>query len=129
MNKQYLRGQLQTIKNNFALAQMGIALMAEPDAVNRFKLTLAAMGDHPEAKSFSYIDYIFKTDELLAHTTNEFRNSVLRNCLKETFELVKLYGDGTKQTAVIKAAPWYGFRRMVRNSLSHEMYLRFSKHD
>lgn len=129
MNKQHFRGQLQTIKNNFALAQVGIALMAEPDALGKFKRTLDIVAGHPEAKHFAYIDYVFRSDSDLAHATNQFRNAALRNCLKETFELVKSYGEDTQQEAIVKAAPWYKFLRMIRNSLSHDMHLRFTPYD
>jgi len=124
-----LRGQLQTIKNNFALAQMGIALMALPDAEARFVQAIEPLRDHPEAGTFDYITYVFRSDDLLKHATKEFRNSVLRNCLKETYELVKSYGGITGQSAIIKAAPWYPFLRIVRNCLSHDLQLRFTQHD
>jgi len=129
MDKALLRGQLQTVKNNFALAQTGIALMAQPDALERFDATFAQIKGHPEANTFGYIRYVFETDELLRHATKEFRNSVLRNCLKEIFELVKLYGNETNQAAIIKSAPWYQFLRIVRNCLSHDLQIRFRDSD
>jgi hypothetical protein len=129
MQQSDLRGQLQTIKNNFALAQMGIALMALPDAKERFVQAIEPLRDHSEAPSFDYITYVFESDDLLKHATTEFRNSVLRNCLKEAYELVKLYGDATGQSGIIKAAPWYQFLRIVRNCLSHDLQLHFTQHD
>ena len=129
MDKVLLRGMLQTIKNNFAMAQMGIALMTDEDAPQRFENILKLLKDHPETASFAYIRYVFESDELLKHTTNEFRNSVLRNCLKETFELVKLYGDETNQAHLVKAALWYQFLRIVRNCLSHDLQIQFTDHD
>jgi len=95
---------MQTIKNNFALVQLGVVLIAQPDAPQRYDEALEAVKDHPETPSFSYIKYVFETDDLLKHATKEFRNAVLRNCLKETFELLKTYGDATNQAAIIKAA-------------------------
>ena len=129
MDKSLLRGQLQTIKNNFALAQAGIVLMAEPDALERFDAAFAQIKVHPEASTFGYIRYVFETDDFLKHATNEFRNSVLRNCLKETFEFVKLYADQTNQASIVKSAPWYQFLRIVRNCLSHDLQISFRKSD
>jgi hypothetical protein len=129
MDKTHFRGQLQTIKNNFALVQLGVALMAEEDALARFEKTLEIVEGHPEIESFAYIRYVFQSDRLLKLATKEFRNSVLRNCLKETFELVKVYGEQTKQTAIFKKSPWYPFLRIIRNCLSHDMVLRFTDHD
>lgn len=128
-DKVTLRGQLQTIRNNYALAQFGIALMVDGGSVDRFKSILAVLGDHPELKTFSYITYVFENDKLLKHATQEFRNSVLRNCLKEMFELVKAYADETNQSDVVTRADWYQFLRIVRNSLSHDMVLRFRPGD
>lgn len=129
MDKALLRGKLQTIKNNFALVQAGIGLMAAPDTLERLDKVFAQVKHHPEANSVQYIRYVFETDDLLKHATNELRNSVLRNCLKETFELVKLYGDQTNQAIVVKAAPWYQFLRIVRNCLSHDLQMRFRESD
>jgi hypothetical protein len=129
MQRTDLRGQLQTIKNNLALAQMGIALMALPGAKERFIEGIEPLKDHPETATFDYITYVFGSDDLLRHATKEFRNSVQRNCLKETYELVKFYGDATGQSPIMEAAPWYQFLRIVRNCLSHDLQLRFSPYD
>ena len=129
MDKALLRGKLQTLKNNYALVQAGIVLMAAPDALERIEESFAQFKGHPEAATFLYIRYVFETDELLKHATKELRNSVLRNCLKETFEQVKLYGDLTNQAVVIRAAPWYQFLRIVRNCLSHDLNIRFRDAD
>ena len=125
MDKTLLRGKLQTQKNNFALVQAGVALMTAEDALKRIHDTFEVVKDHPEFSSFSYITYVFERDELLKQATKELRNAVLRNMLKETFELMKLYGDATGQQALVKAAPWYQFLRIVRNCLSHDFQLSF----
>lgn len=103
--------------------------MAQPDALDRLDATFVQIKDHSEFSTFEYIRYVFETDELLKHATKEFRNSVLRNCLKETFELAKLYGEQTNQGAVIRSAPWYQFLRIVRNCLSHDLQIRFRDSD
>jgi hypothetical protein len=129
MSPAELRGQLQTIKNNYALVQAGIMFLAQPDAVTKFDEYFAVVSAHPEAKKFGYIRYVFESDELLALATNQLRKSVLRNCLKEMFELVKVYGLETNQIKLLRAAPWYQFLRMIRNSLSHDYWLRYKEHD
>jgi len=129
VDKKYLRGQLQTIKNNFAFVQLSVALIAQPNALEIFDDTLDTVKNHPETDSFSYIRYVFGSEELLKQSTNQFRQSVLRNCLKEAFELMKLYGEEHGQAEVIRGAPWYGFLRITRNCLSHDMRLRFNKYD
>ena len=103
--------------------------MDAPDALERIEETFAHVKDQSDAGTFLYIGYVFKTDDLLKHATQELRNSVIRNCLKETFELVKSYGKETEQADVIRAAPWYQFLRIVRNSLSHDLRLDFRESD
>ena len=128
-NKTHILGRVQTIKNNYALAQAGIALLALPDARTRLDEVFLLLEEHPETSTIRYIDYIFEDDELLKLATGQFRNAILRNCLKEVFEQVKLYGKGTNQMQVIEAAPWYQFMRIVRNCLSHDMKLLFRSYD
>ena len=129
MDKALLRGQLQTIKNNFALVQLSVALIAQPNALQTFETTLDVVKEHPETESFAYIRYVYETDDLLKLATGQFRDSVLRNCLKETFELVKLYAETHGQSQIVCAAPWYRFLRIVRNCLSHDMSLHFRDYD
>lgn len=129
MSKTELRGQLQTIKNNYALVQAGIMFLAQPGAQTKFDEYFAAVSVHPEAKGFGYIRYVFESDELLALATNQLRKSVLRNCLKEMFELVKAYGLETNQIKILRVAQWYQFLRMMRNSLSHDFCVRYEKND
>ena len=129
MSKSVFRGQLQTIKNNYALVQAAILFLAQPDALVQFDDHFSVFANHPEAKRFGYIRYVFESDELLTLATKQLRLAMLRSCLKEMFELVKAYALETNQINLIRAAPWYQFLRMVRNSLSHDSYLRFRKHD
>jgi hypothetical protein len=124
-----LRGQLQTIKNNYALVQAGIMFLVQPDAKERFDDHFSVVAHHPEAKDFGYIRYVLETDELLVLATNQLRKSVLRGCLKEMFEVLKAYGLATDQIKIIRAAPWYQFLRMTRNSLSHDFFIQYRDHD
>ena len=129
MDKTLIRGRVQTIKNNYALAQAGIALLALPDARARLDEVFSVLKKHPETQMIQYIDYVFEDEDLLKIATSQFRNAALRNCLRELFEQVKLFGIETNQIQIIKAAPWYQFLRMVRNCLSHDMKLRFGRWD
>ena len=129
MDKLLIRGRIQTIKNNYALAQAGIALLALPDARARLDEVFSLLKEHPETQVIRYIDYVFENNDLLKLATGQFRKAVLRNCMKELFEQVKLYGSETNQMQVIEAAPWYQFLRIVRNCLSHDMKLQFRSYD
>ncbi len=128
MKKDKVRGYLQTIKNNYALTQAGIMFLAHPKAEEQFDEYYLKIADHPEA-SFGYIKYVFQNDELLKHATNELRKSVLRNCLKEMFEVLKSEFNSDQESKILRKASWYQFLRMIRNGLSHDFYLKFRKHD
>jgi hypothetical protein len=129
MDKEKLLGTLQTVKNNYALVQAGIMFLAQPDAATKFDEYSAPFAEHREGKQFLYIRYVLENDELLALSTNQLRKSILRNCIKEMYEVVKSYGSHTGQMTQMRAAPWYQFLRMIRNCVSHDFFLRFNKHD
>jgi len=129
VDKPLILGRVQTIKNNYALAQAGIALLTMPDARARLDQVFPLLQDRPEIQAIRYINYIFEDNDLLKLATGEFRNAILRNCMKEIFEQVKLYGRETNQMHVVEAAPWYQFLRITRNCLSHDMKLHFNSYD
>jgi hypothetical protein len=126
---QHLLESLQTVKNNYALAQAGIALMTFPDAEERLKVAFGAVADKEESASFNYISYVFRDDELLKLATSQLRNATLRNCLKETFEIVSIHAEQTGQLPTLKRASWYQFLRIIRNCLSHDFILTFTTAD
>ena len=127
MSKKKVCEQLQTIKNNYALVQAGIMFLVQPDVREKFDEYFAIIENHSEAQ-FGYIRYVFENDELLALATNQLRKSVLRNCMKEMFEITRLYGKNTNQSKLLEVAPWYQFLRMIRNSLSHDFYLGYNSY-
>jgi len=49
--------------------------------------------------------------------------------MKEMFETLKSGCETKDQKKSLQNAPWYQFLRMIRNSLSHDFYLRFNKYD
>ena len=126
--KEKVRGYLQTIKNNYALTQAGILLLVAPDAPQKFEEYYSHISDEPEAQ-FGYIRYVFEDYDLLKHSTNELRKSVLRNCIKETFEMLKVELQTEEEKEILLRAPRYKFLRMVRNSLSHDFKFRFREYD
>ena len=127
-NKEILRGQLQTVKNNYALVQAGIMFLVQPDAPEKFDEYYSTISYHPEAQ-FGYIKYVYQSDDLLKLATNQLRKAVLRSCMKEMFEILKSECKTGEQEKALKNAPWYQFLRMIRNSLSHDFYLKFNRYD
>jgi hypothetical protein len=102
--------------------------LIQADAPKKFDEYYSVIDDHPEAQ-FGYIKYIFQSDELLRLATNELRKAVLRSCIKEVYEILKSESKTAEQKKALRNAPWYQFLRMIRNSLSHDFYLRFSDYD
>lgn len=129
MDKSLIRGRIQTIKNNYALAQFAIGLIAIQDSRERIDEVLSLLDAHPKTQFARYIEYVFEDYDLLKLAVDQFRNSVLRNCMKEIFEQVKLFGAETNQEQIIRTAPWYQFLRVIRNCLSHDMKLKFRRYD
>lgn len=129
MDKRYLREQLQTVKNNYALLQAGILFLAQPGARSDFDRYFQPIAAHPEASSIQYIRYVLESDALLKHATSQLRGTVLRSCLKEAYELVLAYARRSHQLDRVHSAAWYEFLRMVRNCLSHDFRLSFRTGD
>ncbi|WLT32327.1 hypothetical protein [Geothrix sp. PMB-07] len=73
----------------------------------------------------SYID----DREALRENLRQYWNSARRNLIKEAFEITKAYAEVNSLTGQIKQQPWFQFARMIRNSLSHDLHLRFRNSD
>ena len=102
--------------------------LVQSDAEEKFDEYYSVVAQHPEAQ-FGYIKYIYENDDVLKLATNQLRKSVLRSCLKETYEVLKIECSAEDRMVALKRAPWYQFLRMVRNSLSHDFNLNFRRHD
>lgn len=127
ITKPELISQLENAKNNYILGLAGISLFGSPEAYLILEKNHAAFGTY--TVEFAQVVHLLQnaTDREIA--IKEFLTSQIRALIKESFELIKDYCDGTGQAALFKAEPWYQFARMIRNCLSHNFKFEFNKHD
>lgn len=127
MTRPELISQLENAKNNYILGLAGISLFASPEAYPILEKGHAAFGTY--TVEFTQVVRLLRnaTDREIA--VKEFLTSQIRALIKESFELVKDYCDGTGQAVLFKSEPWYQFARMIRNCLSHNFKFEFNKHD
>jgi hypothetical protein len=51
---------------------------------------------------------------------DEYEKSLKRSLLRESHELICNYCEKTGQFSIYKTQPWYGFARIIRNTISHK---------
>lgn len=129
MEKNNLLLKFQTVRNNYALMQAGALMLAAPDARKRFDEYFSLISDHQEAR-FGYIKYLFDDDGLLGHSLNEFKKSVLRSCINDTYELLKDYiGNNKDKKCILNNISCYQFLYIFRNAFSHSCKFKFNGYE
>lgn len=63
------------------------------------------------------------------HLSQELSKMLLRNFSADCFEAVKEYCEKSEQIKEMQSQPWYQFARIVRNSLTHTQYWKFTPYD
>ncbi len=130
MNKEYVLGLLRTTWNNYVVGCLAVFLLTNTDSNNiPNKLELENL-KFPEAQVLldlqpmkSMLISKEKTKKLL----NEHMKSILRSFIKDIFEIVKFYANGTNQFDELKNANWFEFTRVIRNCLAHDFRIRFKE--
>lgn len=59
----------------------------------------------------------------------ELYKSSRRNLVKESYETVKKFAAKAGLDATWSKQPWYGFARIIRNAISHDMVISFDAKD
>jgi hypothetical protein len=127
MTKPELISQLENAKNNYILGLGAISLFASPEAYPILEKNHAAFGTY--TVEFAQVVRLLRNAKDREIAIKEFLTSQIRTLIKESFELIKDYCDGTGQAALFKAEPWYQFARMIRNCLSHNFKFEFNNYD
>lgn len=127
MTKPELISQLENAKNNYILGLAGISLFASPEAYPILEKNHAAFGTY--TVEFAQVVLLLRNAKDREIVLKEFLTSQIRALIKESFELIKDYCDGTGQADLFKAEPWYQFARIIRNCLSHNFKFEFNNFD
>lgn len=127
MQKDALLSQLENAKNNYVLGLAAVSLFCSLETELILERNRAEFGSY--VLDFSQVAALLRQEEDRNIAVHEFLKSQIRSFVKESFELLKAYCKQTGQFETFKAADWYHFSRIVRNSLSHDFKVAFRSGD
>jgi len=127
ITKKELVSQLENAKNNYVLGLAALSLFSNEKSYPILNESHASFGQY--TVPFEQVSSLLSQPADRDIATKEFLTSQIRALIKESFELIKDYCDGTNQGSTFKAEPWYQYARMIRNCLSHSYRFEFNKHD
>ncbi len=67
--------------------------------------------------------------QALVETKRNANRALTRNLFKESFRITEAYCRNSSQLNALKAKDWFGFARVIANSLSHNFRLEFRPYD
>lgn len=150
VNKQDLLSQLNNAQNNFIFGIAALGLLVQEESLPVLEKRVCVMTE----TSFSFVSDVsqireqFKDaqfpvnvfplstaanyikvagEEQMQGLQREFFSMLLRNLLKESFESIKNYCEGSNQFSLFQQQDWYQFARMTRNCLSHDFSVDYKK--
>ena len=132
MDKDYVLGLLNTTFNNYAIGCIaGDWLSNKTSSSLPANIVLKNLRFSEISVSFNLkpLKNMLSDQEMRNKLINEHMKSLIRSFIKETFEIVKLYANETKQFSILKNADWYQFIRVIRNNLAHDFRFRFRESD
>lgn len=136
-----ITGQLKTIYSNFALGLLAHCLIRRikpEDIATTDRVIIGEDGLYcvPSGKSvpleagkFYEMGFAGSPDFNLDRASMEFAKMLLRNLTIDSYEALFNYCEHTNQLVQMQMQSWYGFARMVRNSLTHTQHWRFHSPD
>ncbi len=127
INKEDLVSQLEHTKNNYIMGMAAFTIFSSGDAQGLLMKHNMAFGDY--TISFKQVAKLLENERDRGIALGEFIKMLMRTLIKESFEHIKDYCEGTEQYAGFKGEEWYEFGRMIRNFLSHNCRFEFNKYD
>jgi hypothetical protein len=119
--------QLENAKNNYVLGLAALCLFSNEKSYPILNESYAVFGTY--TVPFEQVSSLLSKPADRDVAVKEFLTSQIRALIKESFELIKDYCEGTNQSATFKAEPWYQYARMIRNCLSHNYRFEFNDYD
>jgi len=127
ITKSELVSQLENAKNNYILGLAAISLFSNEKVYPVLDESHAKFGTY--TVEFKQVKNLLVKPEDRAIAVKEFLTSQIRALIKESFELIKDYSEGTNQSTTLKSEVWYQYARMIRNCLSHNFQFEFNRYD
>ena len=117
MNKKELLSQLENAKNNYVLTLAAVSLFCNKQSFPILEKSKCNFGSFEVP--FNQVVKIMSNKDDKKITLEEFIKMGVRVLVKESFELIKNYTEGTAQFDKFKGWENYLFFKTIRNSVSH----------
>lgn len=127
MTKQDILSQLENAKNNYILGLAAISLFSNRDVLKILESNNVKFGNYKV--DFNQVSILLANANDSRIAIKEFLNSLTRNIIKDSFELIKNYCEESNQLPLFKAKEWYQFSRLIRNCFSHNFKFMFNNYD
>ena len=122
-----LIGQYRTALNRIQLAYANVVLWSYPDTPDLFDI----IHDATDIKLnlFPAVKQLVHDEKSLRIATDDMYMTAYRSAVTDLFPLTKLYCHETGQINKLKAQPWFGFWRILRNCFAHDLVFNFSPYE
>ena len=104
-----------------------MSVLSESFAANHLRQSHCAFGTY--VVEFRQVAALLESKPDREVALKEFTTMLLRGLLKESFETVRAYAKANRQSAKLKAQPWYQFFRLIRNCVSHNFHFELRDSD
>lgn len=127
LTKVELLSQLENVKNNYILGLASVSVLSESFAANHLRQSHCTFGAY--VVDFQQVAELLESRPDREIALKEFTTMLIRGLLKESFETVRAYAKSNRQSAKLKAQPWFQFFRLIRNCVSHNFHFEFTDDD
>lgn len=127
LTKVELLSQLENVKNNYIIGLASVSVLSESFAVNHLRQSHCTFGAY--VVDFRQVAALLESRPDREMALKEFTTMLIRGLLKESFETVRAYAKSNRQSAKLRAQPWFQFFRLIRNCVSHNFHFEFSDDD
>lgn len=117
MEKRQIFNRLTHLRNSLVMGLAADVLFHDTHAPDVLKPVVAQMGD--VAFALGQVADALVRPEARDQICSEFRKLVFRAGTAEPFEAVEKYAAITRQAALLEAASWYPFAKLLRNAIRH----------
>lgn len=127
MNKAELIAQLEISRQNHVAGVAALALFSNNDSQRLLDKGSATFG--PYTIHFQEISKQLADEERKDVVAAEFLKMLIRSLIKDSYDLVSDYCEGTGQKEDLKLREWHTFARLIRNALARGSRFEFTTFD
>jgi hypothetical protein len=120
-----LTGRLVGVQNNFVLGLAGIALLSRPDAYDMLRSDVARFGNF--TVPLDQVGHLLTKPGDRDEHLKQFAIVMMRDLVTLSYELALYHAAHAGFRSELEKEPWFNFASVIRNCLSHNLRIGFSK--